>query len=200
MVDSPVLQWALTVLFALTAGYSLLRLWRDRGAIGCADAVLHLLMSVAMVVMVWPWGMGVLLVPQVALFGAATLWYCAVWLAVVRDGRLVRRLGGHPAWHQLAHAAMMAAMVWMLVTMAPTDAAVAHDGGHGSHGGLDVWLALLGVAFLVALAAIAAAQAADGWRCLRDKGSFLLAHAVDDLAGALMGVGMVAMSGPMIMP
>lgn len=116
------LRWVLTVVFAGTALYSLFALVSSPTRTGSralprpvarVGYSLHVVMSVAMIAMAWPWGMSIPLVPQIIVFALAAGWFLVV--AVVRW----RRPGGeHDSRAALiAHAAMMGAMVWMLAVM-----------------------------------------------------------------------------------
>jgi hypothetical protein len=116
MVADPTAAWLLTALFAATAAaylYGALgrgRVWDVRCAV---DDVLHVLMAVAMVVMVWPWGMRVPAMVYVLVFTAAALWFVsrALFPAATTPAR-----HGSPraAWY---HAAMMGSMVFMAAVM-----------------------------------------------------------------------------------
>ncbi|OLT45934.1 hypothetical protein BJF85_18365 [Saccharomonospora sp. CUA-673] len=128
MIDAPVLRWLLTLLFVGTTLWhaAVAVLPRVRSAVR-VDAVCHTLMGAAMVAMVWPWGMAVLTVPQTVLFVLACGWFLG--RTVVGSGHdhadafaVTRGAGVH-------HAAMMAAMAWMVASMPSL------MGGHGSGGG-----------------------------------------------------------------
>lgn len=129
MVESLLLSWVLTVLFAVTAAwcaYSATRpalLARDR-----LSSVSHLVMSLLMIAMVWPWGMRVPATPQIVLFAATALWFAA--LTVLRTP--CAHGYGSPRLAHGHHAVMSAAMVWMLATM-PLLMLGASDSGGGHH-------------------------------------------------------------------
>lgn len=115
MHTSTGLSVASTVVFLVTGTYSLLRLlWPPSGAArpDRLAASLDLLMSAAMIAMMWAWTGGPTSTSgmlQIALFGALTLWFL---------GRVVNREPGHVltnAWHVLA----AATMTWMAVAMPP---------------------------------------------------------------------------------
>ena len=126
MLSSVALSVLLTVLFLATGAYSLLR-WaslRTGVAAHAGDPVAelsHLVMSLAMIGMVWGYGGSTSDLVQIVLFGLLS-GYFAVRLVTAR-----RHRGGAgcptPAYHLL----MCAAMVWMvaamplLMGMAPSD-------------------------------------------------------------------------------
>lgn len=82
---------------------------RGRLALG---PTLHVVMSVAMIGMCWPWGTGVPVVAQVTVFTAAAGWFGgqALFGAAGRHGD-----GTYGNWY---HAGMMAVMVWAAVANA----------------------------------------------------------------------------------
>lgn len=192
MIESVELRWALTGLFLVTGCYSVTQLvvlkrWRER-----LGALLHVLMSAAMVVMAWPWGVGVFVGPQIALFSIATAWFVGEWVTAAR--RSGSNHDAHPSWHQAFHAAMMGAMVWMLAAM-PANG----EGGH-VHGSLPAWSAVAGVAFLVMIVAAASvllvdllSSASRGVRAVRRE-------IVDAAMSVLMALGMALMVGIMVYP
>lgn len=108
-------------------------------------SVLHLIMSVDMAAMVWPWWNRVPVVPQLVVFGFGSLWY-----AVVAGRHLTRRPpAASPCgtWPAVMHSVMMASMVWMVAVMASSPgAASGHD-----HAALATPVALLGVGLTAGL-------------------------------------------------
>ncbi|TCP42629.1 uncharacterized protein DUF5134 [Tamaricihabitans halophyticus] len=132
MIDAPVLRWLLTLVFAATT------LWYARVLVLPAarlavrvDAAWHMLMSIAMVAMAWPWGMSLPTVPQTVLFGVASVWFI---------GRIAFHRGGDHAGTLAAsrsagvhHAAMMAAMAWMVASMPSLMSGHGSDSGGGQH-------------------------------------------------------------------
>jgi len=120
MIESLALCLVVTAVFALTGLYCAGRLVRRQSAVGAGTYVAHLLMSVAMIVMAWPAGMAVPVIPQVVLFSVAAVWFVLIALAYgrswVRDSHAEHH-GRIVYWY---HAGMMAAMVWMLVAMGTT--------------------------------------------------------------------------------
>jgi hypothetical protein len=117
VVGSPAVQWTLSLVFAVTAGYYVYRPAARRvgGWKAALDDALHVLMSVAMVAMVWPWGMAVPVMLYIVTFTAAMLWFVARALFTTST---LNPIGHHDscgqAWY---HAAMMAAMIWMGLAM-----------------------------------------------------------------------------------
>jgi hypothetical protein len=162
-----------TVLFGVTAVYYLLRctaLWsghlpgQDR-----AVELAHLLMSLAMIAMVWAWGGLATRWLLVAVFGLLAAVFlaraAASGTAAVPTDRMMRTMFGY-------HALAMAAMTWMVAAMP----LLGHDhfaaaGGSGhEHGGsgkaqiadtpvgeVQLWAVVVTVMLAVALAACAVA-------------------------------------------
>lgn len=108
-----------TVLFAIVAAWSIVRLvvaysWIDRVSNG-----LHVVMAVVMILMPWSAYAKLPAVAQIVFFSAAALWY--VYLALFDPHAQAGPGEGHhrgPAllWY---HAGMMASMVWMAIAMTP---------------------------------------------------------------------------------
>ncbi|MFV0535105.1 MAG: DUF5134 domain-containing protein [Cumulibacter sp.] len=194
MLTDPVLQWALTLVFSATAVYAVLQLLRDCKPILFVGNALHLVMSVVMVAMCWPWWTVLPALPQTLLFSAGAVWFGAIALLQTRRRITRAAVGGHSAWHQVAHAVMMLAMVWMLLAM-PSGADAATHAHH--HGGLEPWAALTGVAITAALATSGVIFLVEFIRCVRGRTTWL-GHTGDVASGALMSFGMAAMCWPMI--
>ncbi|MGO2050692.1 MAG: DUF5134 domain-containing protein [Microbacterium sp.] len=194
MLSDPVLQWVLTLTFSATAGYSALRLVNDRKPLLVVGDSLHLVMSLAMITMCWPWWAVIPTLPQLLVFIAGTMWF--VLVTVLQAQRRITRasLGGHSAWHQVTHAIMMLAMVWMILAMPSVTGAAAHT---HDHGGLDLWAALTGVAITAALATAGVIFLVELIRCVRGRTTWL-GHTGDVASGMLMSLGMAAMCWPMI--
>lgn len=128
MIPSFWLSFALTALFAVTGGYALLRWASLRAGVAThhGDQVAelgHLVMSAAMIAMVWAYGGPTGDVAQIVLFGLLGLYFLARRLG---DRRAARP--GCPAAEQ--HALMSVAMVWMVAGMP-----LLMGGGTGSAGG-----------------------------------------------------------------
>lgn len=194
MLSDPVLQWVLTLTFSATAAYSALRLVNDRKPLLVVGDSLHLVMSLAMIAMCWPWWAVIPTLPQLLAFIAGTMWF--VLVTVLQAQRRITRssLGGHSAWHQVAHAIMMLAMVWMILAMPSGTDSAAHT---HHHGGLGLWEALTGVAITSALATTGVVFLVELIRCLRGRTTWL-GHTGDVASGTLMSFGMAAMCWPMI--
>ncbi|HTF49646.1 MAG TPA: DUF5134 domain-containing protein [Pseudonocardia sp.] len=172
MISSVPLSVLLTVIFAATGGYSLLRWASLRAGVaghhGDRVAELsHLVMSVAMIAMVWAYGGPAGNVAQIVLFTVLAGYF----LARLPVGRRGARLGGCPA--PGFHLLMCASMVWMVAAMPllmggmPTGSAGGHMHGMPM-GGADsagqdgqppaptpAWAVVVTVAVSVALLAAA---------------------------------------------
>ena len=114
MISNEFARVALSVLFAVSGAWYLAILVRPRarGVAGyreSAGACLHVLMSVAVVVMCWPWGERFPAIAQVTVFTAAAAWFARQAL-FGGDALRVRCAN----WY---HAATMAAVVWIAVLM-----------------------------------------------------------------------------------
>lgn len=143
MLDDVALSWTLTIVFTITGGYYLCTLLRRgrRTPAATTDDGLHVMMSVAMIAMVWPIGLTVPVMVYVTMFTAAALWFAARALFTGSPGTIgagdpatvSAHHGSRPiAWY---HAAMMASMVFMAICMngaMSTMAATASATGSGS--------------------------------------------------------------------
>lgn len=145
MISNPVLQWILSALFVAIVLYAIVKTATSRTVVDRVSYGTHVLMGTAMFSMVWPWGMDLLLVPQIVVFGGATLWFAWLFLsrATHRDAADDHGDGHHSRAGVLAyHAGMMAAMVLMAVSMMQMGTAdgSAAGGGHdmGSMPGMDM--------------------------------------------------------------
>ncbi len=116
MITDPFLKWAVTVAFAVTAAFWAARAGDRSAAIpGRITAILHVVMSLAMLLMLWP---GLPAVPTVAgmvVFAAAAVLFLGL-LAARREHRVEN---GY-------HALMMATMVWMYAVMDPSLVGTTH--------------------------------------------------------------------------
>jgi len=107
-------------LFALTGGYFGARLFVDRGRYDLVRDVSHVLMAAVMIMMPFGWSARIPASAQLAVFTGFALWY--IYLGVFCPSVLgVELRGSHHAGRLrlLYHAAMMLAMAWMAVIMAP---------------------------------------------------------------------------------
>ncbi|MCX5134532.1 DUF5134 domain-containing protein [Streptomyces sp. NBC_00340] len=136
MIAASGLRWTLTLVFALTAAHGFRRAVipgatrADR-----VDHALHTAMGLAMIAMVWPWGMDLAAGPQVVVFVAGALWF--VCAAPFRGGEGTRREGLLGA---LAQAVLMGAMAWMVTLMDSGDMGDGAGGGGAMQGmpGMDM--------------------------------------------------------------
>jgi hypothetical protein len=99
------LRWLLTAALVVASAYHLTRVPRVPGAERVAET-LHLVMGVAMVAMLWPWGAAVPAPVWVAVFTASTGWF------LLRAVRLTAR-----RVVSVLFAGSMAAMAWMGAAM-----------------------------------------------------------------------------------
>jgi hypothetical protein len=107
MIHDIFLRWIVTALLALYAGECLFVIaTRRRMWIHVVGYLLHFIMSLAMVVMAWPWGATLPAAPPMVFFLLAALWFLAVGFAGVGH----RVVSGY-------HALMMLAMAWMYAVM-----------------------------------------------------------------------------------
>ena len=123
MIHDIVLRWIVTALFVLSAAECVFAIATARLAwTQIVSRLLHFIMSVAMVVMAWPWGATLPTTGPLVLFLLATVWFVAVGLTCV--GHAI--LNGY-------HALMMLAMAWMYAVM--NGSLLLRQGGivHGAH-------------------------------------------------------------------
>lgn len=206
MVTDPRAQWAFTVVFAAVAIYSLYRVFADRSrptqAVGQG---LHLLMAADMVAMSWDWWTVIPVSLQIAVFAAGTAWFLVLLVLQLRRVITRRMLGGHGPWHQVAHAVMMLAMVWMVAAMSPmvSSSTSGESGtpmpasGH-SHSGLTGSDAATGIAVTVALLVTAVVLVVEFVDCIRGPARTWRGHTGDVASGAVMSFGMAAMIALML--
>ncbi|PWH07350.1 hypothetical protein DEO23_01495 [Brachybacterium endophyticum] len=151
----------LTVLFATLGVHALVSAVRHRARpFDLVGDLLHALMCVGMVAMSWPWWSLLPSLPQILLYALAAGWFVLLALLQIArgteavaqgaDGQDIALGHGHGPLHQLQHAVMMLAMVWMVVVMSPGGGA-GHDGGH-QMAMLSPAQSLLGIVFTAALA------------------------------------------------
>ncbi len=110
MIGDPALRWAVTVLFGVGAATYAYRVVAQRDQwTGKVNHVLHLVMSVAMVLMVWRVGLALPATGPALLFLLAAVWFVcvAVWASSASRQRL----------KTCYYAAMMAAMAWIYALM-----------------------------------------------------------------------------------
>lgn len=147
MIADLALRVFVTILFVLAGCYCASRLTRRISVPARGTYVAHLLMSVAMIAMAWPGGVGLLPVPQLVVFGAATAWFLVLALSFGRAWSTATHHELHGRLVYWYHAVMMASMVWMLAVMdagrlgGPPASAHSHGAGHvdgGSMAGMDM--------------------------------------------------------------
>ncbi|WP_022916625.1 DUF5134 domain-containing protein [Ruania albidiflava] len=209
----PVLQWMFTAVFLAVAGHCVIGLADFlrpvvRGGAGeRADGVVerrtaiahlcHLLMSLAMAAMAWPWWTHLPATPQVVVFALAAAWF-VVQTRTATAGRL----------RYAVDAVMMLAMVWMVAVMGYGPHATAAGttgamGGH-QHGMLAPAQVAVGLVFTVAMLAAAvtcatgrtSAPASSGMPAARR--STVLHRRADVAARTAMSTGMAAMCWLMV--
>ncbi len=185
MVEGLFLQWAFTLVFSALAAHSLLRIVTDRSSpVALVGHAFHLAMSLDMVAMAWPWWEMVPWRAQIVVFSAATLWYAA--LALFGSRRVSLGTGPHPRWHQLMHAVMMGAMVWMVAAMPP--------GGH--HHELSSASFAVGAILVAALVLFGIATAWQVFASLRRRQARNIL--IDEVAATAMNIGMAGMCALML--
>ena len=142
----------IVALFAITGGWFVIRLVVDRDRHDRVFDLSHVLMSGVMIAMPFDWSVHIPAAAQIVTFSASALWF--VYLAMFHPSAVhpatplthARHHSGRP--RLLYHAAMMLAMVWMAVIMAPVAGAGAmqmtmpvgirtdvHDHSAGTAGG-----------------------------------------------------------------
>ncbi|GAB2668023.1 hypothetical protein GCM10027169_32370 [Gordonia jinhuaensis] len=127
----------LTVVFLACAGAYLRAALISRGWARGAWAC-HVVMALAMVAMVWAWGMEIPLIVYVVVFTAAATYFVYLWL---------ERIDCATGNHRLYHAVMMASMVLMaLVMFAPAaGGGTGHAGGHRHSSASDMPMSMPGM-------------------------------------------------------
>lgn len=194
-------------LFALTAGFYLVRFVRDRVRDDRILNLTHLLMSIVMIMMPLGWSTRIPAGVQILVFSAAALWYA--YLLLFRPHAVSETADSHHSGRPrlLYHVGMMLAMVWMAVIMAPLPGMAAQAAmasmpgmsmpGLGSstettpsslptHGWADPVSMIIGIGFGLATA----------WYVLRfvligaSAGQVDVRKLTDNAAAALMAAGM----------
>ena len=204
---------AIVALFAITGGWFVVRMILDQDRRDRVFDLSHVLMSAVMITMPFSWSVHIPAAAQILTFSAAALWF--VQLAMFHPSAVhpatplarARHHSGRP--RLLYHAAMMAAMVWMAVIMAPAPGAGAmempvpmamHDHSSGTAGAspalptdLHPWATpisiMIGIGFAAAtLWYLGRFVALAGSR--RVGGSVQLRRLADFGSAALMAAGM----------
>lgn len=110
LIDELALRWVVTVLFGLSAaGYVYILVAQHGRWTSAVNHLLHLVMSVAMIVMAWPVGMDFPTVGPMIFFLLAAFWFLLV-AGRVSSGTPDRLTNGY-------NAVMMTAMAWMYAVM-----------------------------------------------------------------------------------
>lgn len=110
MIGDPALRWVVTVLFGVSvAMYAYVAVAQRDQWIRTVNHLIHLMMSLAMVLMVWQVGLGLPATGPILFFLLAGVWFlcAAVWAKPVSRQRL----------KTCYYAAMMGAMAWMYALM-----------------------------------------------------------------------------------
>lgn len=202
MFADPITQWVFTIVFLLLVVHSLVRLMGERAVpVLIIGHLLHVVMSLDMAVMAWPWWTQVPWSSQVAFFAAATLWYLVLGGMTARSRHRAQRWGGGPA-HQLMHALMMGAMTWMVLAMAPGEAG---SGGAHAHHLMSAGVAVAGIlltAGLLAAGAASATRAGETFHLQRRLPGVKVRRGWPQLAesgaSTVMNLGMAAMCALML--
>lgn len=132
LIDDLALRWIVTALFGVSiAGYVYILVAQHGRRTSIVEHLLHLAMSLAMIVMAWPVGMGLPTGGPIVVFLLAALWFVGVAGRVCASTR-DRLTNGY-------YAVMMTAMAWMYLVMngslpRQTD----HSPGHTPSGSPDV--------------------------------------------------------------
>jgi len=213
VITGPVLPWVFTALFLAVAAHCVVGLGvalrpvmpggvgdRSGGGVDGRTAIAHLchlLMSLSMVAMAWPWWSHLPATPQVVVFALAAAWF-AVQTRSATTGRL----------RHVIDAAMMLAMVWMVAVMGygphATDAGMAGTMADHQHGTLaPVQVAVgLGLTVVMLAAAVGCATGLTGTQASSRQGAGQPGTAVhrhaDTAARTAMSAGMAAMCALMV--
>ncbi len=186
MVTDPAAQLLLSALFVLTVVWFAGQAVRARARAERVGHALHLVMGLSMLAMTWAWGSALPVWPQVALFAAATGWFVLVALLPA----------GHPTQHSSApwlpwfHVVMTAAMVWMLLV-----GQGGHDHSQPVQGAVPTTSGLVLLVLLLAGTALSVTTAVHTDRPRR-RGRPGFGW---DVGHAAMGLGMVAMTAPVLL-
>jgi hypothetical protein len=111
MIDDLVLRWVVTALFVASAAeWAVAVITQRRAWTAMVRYGLHFVMSVAMAMMIWPWGPQLPTLEGAVFFLLATAWF-AVGTAFLSERTVAKRVEyGY-------HALMMLAMAWMFAAM-----------------------------------------------------------------------------------
>lgn len=201
MIVEPMAQWVFTLVFVVLAIYSTVRMFADRSRLlASIGHGLHVVMSVDMAAMAWPWWSELPGTPQIVFFSAAAGWFALMLLSQCFSSAPRWCSDGHGPWHQIMHVVMMLTMVWMVVAMAGMGSMAGMDSmasGH-HHSMMSPSVALGGVALTGGLIVAAMISLAELVESPHGHGRFWSGHSSEAAAGALMCLGMAAMCLPML--
>jgi hypothetical protein len=124
MIDDPLVRWVVTGLFVLSAAEWGFAIITQRGVwTAIVRYGLHFVMSIAMAMMVWPWGTKFPTTGPALFFLLASAWFVIATMFVSDRSVAKRAEDGY-------HALMMLAMAWMYAVMnghlLPGQSAVRH--------------------------------------------------------------------------
>lgn len=194
MIDDQVTAWVFTVVFATLCAYSLIRVIVDHDRpLQATGHFAHAVMAADMAVMPWPLWNQIPPLLELAFFTLSTAWFGMLAFLQFRKAINPRLLGRHGAWHQLGHAVMTLAMVWMVWVMTPWREATTE----ASHmmGTLGI---LTGIAVTAALLVVTAVQAVETGACVISGERTWFGHTGDLASGTFMAAGMAAMTWLML--
>jgi hypothetical protein len=197
MIDDLLLRWVVTVLFVLSAaewGFAAItqrRVWTAIVRYG-----LHFVMSVAMAVMVWPWGARFPTTGPAVFFLLAAVWFVVATTFVSEKTVAKRAEYGY-------HALMMLAMAWMYAVMStnmPADIPMPDMNMPATDmpasGGSPGWITTIDWLWFAALV-VAAVFWAYRFAAERSHGA-VCRWWLDSLGQAMMAAGMAIMFGAML--
>jgi hypothetical protein len=158
VIGNEVSRWVLSALFAGLGAWYLVAACRELFPVGrpgrlvpAVGSGLHAVMCAVMLGMSWSWGAGIPAIAQVTVFTAGGGWFAGQALFGARSGA---------SWYQ---AAMMAAMVWMAVTMSVLTSPVAVPAASGTGGTAEQMGPMPGMAAAVGPGQAVMAMGAPAW-------------------------------------
>lgn len=199
MISEPVLQWLLTALFAATGLNALANTVSTRSLVPAVGNGFHVLMSLAMIFMVWPPGTMLPAPPQVAIFSLGALWFLALILRGARTDASGGPGPGNAAHHPgylVSHIVMMLTMVWMAITMASMPSSSGQEHQH-MHMSMPAGVGITWAVITAVLLAFGAVMVVDFLFNLYQRG-FRSRRTRNISSDALMNLGMAATCLPMI--
>ena len=193
MITSEAVRVALTAVFAAVCLWYLAILCRVATRLSRRLAVvsigLHVLMCLAMISMLWPWGTRVPVIALVTVFTAGAAWFAGLALFRVREAGhgLGHAIGRFAGWYQ---AGMMGAMVWMAVAMS---AATAPAGllAAGQAQGASGMSAMSGMSMGTATGATGTSTATGATGTSATLSAFTLGHSLGWVGTVCLALGVV---------